>query len=371
MAKPQAPDCLAPLKDLLKSPQTPGGAWLLCGPESYLSAHYLLLLRKKVIPDPELGYFDHIRIRGSDKGAMGEDESLADRLSAAAEGLPVMNEGKLIEISEPDFIDMKATELADFCAVIARLEELPYVTVAILCAEEEFPTTVYRAEQGTAWRALEKSGMHIVPFPLQTEAKLIPWCGKHFASEGIHADPGVISSMIARVGYKMTTLSGEMQKLCCYLHAHGRNTVSPEDIPHVCSAMELAGEFDLRNAIYSRDMDAILRVYRIRKNERVDARVLFYQIAGDITTLYRIKTGLADGYSKEELMKLYSMAEYPMRLAVSACAKYSAEALSRLAALCEETDVKLKSSPIDPYVPVERLLCALSGRFENAVSENA
>ena len=55
MAKPPAPDRLEPLKNALKSAEMPGGAWLLCGQVSYLSAYYLSLLRKKIIPDPDMG----------------------------------------------------------------------------------------------------------------------------------------------------------------------------------------------------------------------------------------------------------------------------------------------------------------------------
>ena len=210
--------------------------------------------------------------------------------------------------------------------------------------------------------------MRIVPFPLQTEAKLIPWCEKHFASEGITAARPVISAMIARVGCPMTSLAGEMQKLCAYLHAHGRTEATQADVLHVCASSEQAGEFDLRNAIYSRDIGALTRVYRVRKNEKVDAMSLFFQISSAIGDLYRVKLGLSDGYSKEELMRICKMKEYPMKLAVAACAKYSEETLTTLARLCEQTDIQLKSSSIDPYIPVERLICAMSQRYESALA---
>ena len=73
MAYTKEPDRLAPLKDALKASGTPGGAWLLCGPESYLSEYYRSLMRKKVIPDPDMGFFDHIRLNGSEKSADGRN----------------------------------------------------------------------------------------------------------------------------------------------------------------------------------------------------------------------------------------------------------------------------------------------------------
>ncbi len=369
MAYSKEPDRLSILKDALKSSDMPGGAWLLCGPESYLSEYYRSLLRKKVIPDPDMGFFDHIRLNGSEKSADGDESSLAARLSSAMEGLPVMNEGKLIEIAEPAFPDMKAAELKDFCTVLETLPDYPYVTVLILCAEEEFPTDYNAQTRGAAWKSLEKAGMHIIPFPSQTKAKLMPWCTKHFASEGITAAPDVIDAMIDRVGFSMTALSCEMQKLCAYLHANGRTTASRDDIMLVCTSTDTAGDFAISNAIRERDIGALTRVYTILKNEKNEAMSLFFQISAAITELWKIKTGLADGYSKEELMRIHGMKEYPMRLAMQGCAKYSLDTLTRLVKLCADTDIMLKSTPVDGYILVERILCAMTARYESQYNE--
>ncbi|MBR5869705.1 MAG: DNA polymerase III subunit delta, partial [Clostridia bacterium] len=326
------------------------------------------LMRKKVIPDPDMGFFDHIRLSGADKSNDPDGASLALRLSSAMEGLPVMNEGKLIEIAEPGFADMKAAELKEFCTVLESLPDYPYVTVLILCAEEEFPTD-FRAQTQGAWKPLEKAGMHIIPFPQQTRAKLIPWCAKHFASEGISASQDVIDAMLDRVGLSMTALSGEMQKLCAYLHANGRDTVAHGDVALVCARTETAGDFAVSNAIRERDIGTLVRTYTVLKNEKTEAISLFFQISSAITELWRIKQGLADGYSKEDLMRIHGLKEYPMRLAMQGCTKYSLETLSRLVQQCAETDILLKSSPVDGYVLVERLISAMSARYESNLSE--
>jgi len=58
-----------------------------------------------------------------------------------------------------------------------------------------------------------------------------------------------------------------------------------------------------------------------------------------------------------------------MRLAMQGCAKYSLDTLARLTALCAETDILLKSSPVDSYVLVERILCAMSARYESELTQ--
>ena len=362
MAYGKTPDKSLELKELLKKPGAPGGAWLLCGPEAYLSSFYLAQMRKKVIPDADMGFFDHIRLSGAETDTDGS--TLGARLAAACEGLPVMNESKLIEIAEPGFSDMKAAELKEFCTALEALPDYPYVTVVTLCAEEEFNTTDYRAQSGTVWKALEKAGMHIVPFPYQDKGKLRTWGAKHFASDGIDAAPYLIDKMIDRVGTSMTALAGEMQKLCCYLHANGRGALVEADIPLVCTVTENAEDFGIQTAVRNRDIRALVTQYRILKAERAEPMQLFFSISSAIGDLWRVKTGLAEGYTREELMRIYKMKDYPMRLAVQGCGNYTLATLERLQKLCAETDVKLKSSSVDGYVLIERLICAMTKLYD-------
>ncbi len=352
MAFTKATDKTAALKEALKGRGTVNGAWLLCGEESYLSAHYLTLLRKKMIPDPEMGYFDHIRLNGNNRS----EETLAAQVQRAVAGLPVINEGKLIEIAEPNFYDMSAADLNDFCTVVESLSSYPYAAVVIRCAEEEFPTD-FRTATGAVWKSLEKAGVHIVPFERQTAAKLIPWCKKHFASEGIDADPTVIDAMIARVGTSMAALSGEMEKLCWYAKMHARTAVLSEDVMHICTVTEQAENFGISSAVRARDTAALMREYIILKDQKTDAMLLFFQISAAITELWKVKIAAAEGYIKEEMMKRFKMKEYPMRLAIQGAGNYSQTALDRLMHLCAETDIKLKSSGGDGYLLVERLIC--------------
>ena len=347
------------LKDALKAKSGLSGAWLLCGQEEYLSRYYLELVRKKVIPDPDMGYFDHIRLSGSEAGgreSFDAPASLAEKLRDACSGLPVMNEGKLVEITEPCFLSMSQSALNDFCGVIASLSDYPYVTVVLACAEEEFPTD-RRAQTGALWRALEGAGMNIVPFARQNEQKLGAWCARHFAHEGITADSTVISAMLHRCGNSMSALSGEMQKLCYYEKAHGRTAVSAEDVLLVASQTEEAKEFGVQNAVRARDVSALLRECAVEKHAKGDPAVIFFQISSAVSEIQRVRSALADGMPREEIMRAFKIREYPLMLDEQAGNRYSQAELNALMTLCAETDCALKSSPVDGFLLVERLCC--------------
>ena len=368
MAFSRVQDKESVLKDALKAKAAPGGVWLLCGPESYLSGYYLSLLRKKVIPDPDMGYFDHVRLSGSERSTSvmqdaGEPLSLAERLRDACAGLPVMNEGKLVEIAEPAFSDMSPNALKDFCDAAASVPDYPYVTVVSPCAEEEFPTD-YRAVNSPLWKALEAAGVNIVPFAMQSEQKLLTWCARHFASEGISADAAVISAMLRRCGCSMAALSGEMRKLCFYEKAHNRTAVSMEDMILVTAPSEEAKEFGVQSAVRARDAAALLRECAVAKHAKEEPISVFFQISSALSELWRVSSARADGMPREEMMRLFKMKEYPLKLALQACSNYTPGELQTLVDRCAETDVALKSSPVDGWILVERLACLTAVRAD-------
>ncbi len=357
MAYQKMPDKAALLKEKLKAKGPFGGAWLLCGEESYLSRHYRALLCEALIPDPDMGYFDHIHLTGAKQAATPLSASVA----SAVASLPVMNEYKLIDIAEPYFFDMTPSELKAFCAVMESLGSYPYATVLITCAEEEFPTD-FRAKTSATWKALEKAGVNIVPFEHQSEARLTPWCQKHFASEGITPKDSAIPAMLSRVGTSMTALVSEMAKLTAYAKTNGKATVSEEDVLCICAATEEGADFGIQAAVRARDTQALMREYSVLKQQKTEPMLLFFQISSAIGELYRVKTALSEGYIREDIARFYKMKDYPLRLAIAGAENYSLEALTRLNTLCAETDLALKSTKGEPYLLIERLICAISRR---------
>lgn len=361
MAYLKAPDKVAQLKEKLNKKGPLGGAWLLCGEESYLSMYYRTLVRKKLIPDPDMGYFDHIHLTGGKQNV----SPLSASVAAAVASLPVMNESKLIEISEPAFSDMAPSELKAFCEVIESMGDYPHATVLICCAEEEFPID-FRAKTGAVWKALEKAGVQIVVFDRQSEAKLTPWCQRHFASEGITPTQGAVSAMLGRVGTSMSALAAEMEKLSAYAKINGKTAITEEDIALVCASTETGADFGIKVAVQARDTQALMYEYSVLKQQKTEPMLLFFQISAAIEELYRVKTALEEGYTRDDIGRMfertYKMKAYPLKLAIAGAENYSAEALTRLNILCAETDLALKSARGDAYLLVERLICAISRR---------
>ena len=363
----------AKFRAALKESPSVGGVWLLCGPESYLSREYANRMRKHIVPDPDLAVFDYLRIAGAKRGGSQQetddpDDSgdeggalpLALRLQEACATLPVMNEGKLIELTEIPFDSMSKRDFSQFCEALSYAASSPAVTVLMQCTEEEFPVLSADGKK-PKWAeiraALERSGVCIVVFDEQEERNLIPWCERHFGAEGVTADRRVILALIRRCGFSMSVLDGEIRKLSRYASSHSRKEVTLQDVESVTSETEFTEEYAIQNAVRNRDPSALLRVSRSARIRREKAVVLSAQIAGIVSEIWRVSRLAEEGKTTAEIAAVLRMKEYPVKLDLQAARLYPAGLLESILSRCAETDVQLKSASVEEYVLLDRLIC--------------
>ena len=357
----------------LKESPSAGGVWLLCGPESYLSREYALRMRRHIIPDPDLAVFDYLRIAGTKKGGVRQDSEeendsgedggalpLAFQIQQACATFPVMNEGKLVELTEIPFDSMSRRDFSQFCDALSEASESPAVTVLMQCTEDEFPVLSAEGKKAkwTEMRdALEKAGVCIVVFDQQEERNLIPWCERHFAAEGMTAERRVILSLIRRCGFSMSALDGEIRKLSRYAASHKRGTVTMEDVESVTAETEFTEDYAIQNAVRNRDPSALLKVSRSARIRREKAVVLSAQIAGIVSEIWRVSRLSEEGKTPAEIASVLRMKEYPVKLDLQAARLYPGGSLEAILNRCAETDVQLKSASVEEYVLLDRLIC--------------
>ncbi len=362
----------AKFRSALKDSPSVGGVWLLCGPESYLSREYANRMRKHIIPDPDLAVFDYLRIAGAKRGGSQQDAGddtveeegagfpLAMQLQEACATFPVMNEGKLVELTEIPFDSMPKRDFSQFCEALSYAASSSAVTVLMQCTEEEFPVLSADGKK-PKWAeirsALEQAGVCIVVFDFQEERNLIPWCERHFGAEGVTADRNGILSLIRRCGLSMSVLDGEIRKLSRYVSSRGRKEVTPQDVEFVTAETESTEEYAIQNAVRNRDPSALLKVSRSARTRREKAVVLSAQIAGIVSEIWRVSRLSEEGKTPAEIAAVLRMKEYPVKLDLQAARRYPAGTLESILNRCAETDVQLKSASVEEYVLLDRLIC--------------
>ncbi len=326
------------------------GGYLFCGEEDYLKRRYLEAVREAMGIEGDV--FNHI--------CLTEDSYSPDALMAAIEALPVMAERKLIEVSGVSLREKSESELEELCTVLTVLPSYEY-NVLILYAEaqELDPGTVKQPSS-----LLKRLSPVVTPviFARETPARLASWTAKHFAAEQIVAPPVAVSLLLDRCGCDMYTLSSEIEKLCWYLKAQGRETLTEEDVHLVSSESKEIAAFDLANAILDGRADAAFSILNEMKRRKERPEILLSGISRVICDLVTVRSLCDAGLSVGSIASRLTMHEYKVGLYAKSAARCDAARLSEMADRCLTADRLIKHTSVDSYTVLERLAVEAAAR---------
>lgn len=333
------------------------GGYLFCGEENYLKRHYLDALRKASVDVSDV--FNHISINS--------ESYTPERLFSAIEALPMMAEKKLIEISSLPFSQMKEDELDEFCSVMQRLSDYEYNIVVVYTETDELDIGTDKAPS----KEFAMLCKHLTPvvFAKETPARLASWTAKHFASELIIAPPDEVRLLLDRCGCDMFALSNEIDKLSCYLKSQGRERLTKEDIILICGERKEIAAFDFANAILDGDPKRAFSILDEMKNQKEKPELILAGISRVVGDLVIIRTMLDRGLTylqiSEKLKGIKgngSFSDKKVALYAKNASRTTPERLNRLAERCYDADMLIKSTPLDKYVVLERLVAEASSR---------
>lgn len=326
------------------------GGYLFYGDEDYLKRHYLLSARKETVCEGDV--FNHIIINS--------ENYTPEYLSSVIEALPVMADKKLIEVNSQYYSSMSESELETFCSILEKLPDYEY-NVLIVYTE---PDELDEGRKNAASTELSKLSEVLKPvnFESQTPAKLADWTYRHFVKELIIAPHDLITMLVNLCGCDMYTLSNEIDKLCCYLKARGRDRLEYEDIRTVCSERKDIAEFEFTNAILDGSTDRAFAVLSEMKKSKEKPEIILSGISKTIGDLYIIKTMLGEGYSLDYIAKKLAYHSYKVSLYAKSASKTDIGTLKMLNERCYDADMLIKSTSVDSYTVLERLAVEASRR---------
>jgi DNA polymerase-3 subunit delta len=320
-----------------------GGGYLFCGEEDYLKRRYLESARTALVTEGDV--FNHI--------CLNADTFSADRLMAAIEALPVMAETKLIEVSGVSLDAMNESELDELVTVLATLPDYEYNVLIFYCEADELdPGTVKQPSKRLKQLA---SALKPVIFWRETPARLAVWTAKHFAAEQIVAPPDAVNRLLTRCGCDMFTLSSEIEKLCWYLKAQGREKLTEADVFLVSSESKEIAAFDFTDAILNGRPDDAFSILGELKLRKEKPEILLSSMARVICDLLTVKVLTDSGLTASTIASRLSWHEYKVGLYVKSASRCSTAILHRLAERCYEADLLIKSTKVDSYTVLDRL----------------
>ena len=152
------------------------GSFVFYGEEDYLKNYYRTQIYRSVMEEG-MEAFNYFPISFS-PAVMTKEEAVS-RLSDAVLALPVMQDQKLILISDLAPASLPKELFDSFCSALKQASESEDTVLILYCRADEIETD-YKTETEPFFKKLAASAK-TVKFDLQPRGKLISWIKKHFS----------------------------------------------------------------------------------------------------------------------------------------------------------------------------------------------
>lgn len=327
--------------------------YLFFGEEDYLKSFAVRSAEEAICPDATFSFFNVIKLDALD--------FTPAKLLDALMPMPMMTERKLVVLSGLNFTAMRSGELDELCESLSALEEYDYNTLIVTAASDCLDVGYLPNKPSTA---LKKLAEHLTPvqFDRCTPSRLNAWVQKHFAHNGVQADPAFCSKMIDYCGRGMFQLAAEIDKLSFYERFHGRETVSEKDLYLVCTPLVEYDVFAFVNAIMEGNQDAALSILADYKFRRIDPIIVLADMIRVFCDMESIRAMQADGVPFQEIAAYFKQAfryhEYKVGLYQKSLRQTSEKRLRHAIDACVSADAALKRSP-QGYASIEKLICSI------------
>lgn len=329
----------------------PTGGYLFFGEEDYMKATAIRMARENVTEaDPAMAAFNDIRLDGLDF----TPSALLDALTVP----PMGAERKIITVTGLNLSALRAADMDKLCEALSEIPDYPYNLVILSAAADTFDPGNLPKKPSELLTAFSE---YLTPvwFERNTPAKLAGWVQKHYLHGGVQAEPKICQFTVEYCGRNMFTLAGEINKVSCYVRAHGRDTATEADIRAVAIPAMEYDAFAFTNAIMERRRADALDILSDLKLRRVEPLFILSEVSRVVCDLLAIRTMADGGRTPAEIGSELKMHEYRVGLYLKQARKTDARLLRNAVAAAETADKALKRSAADGYGIIERLICTL------------
>ena len=332
---------LQQLKAALRG-KTPDKLYVFHGEEIFLLNHYLSQLKKILIEDLTESFNFH--------RMTSETFSVQDFVDAV-ENLPMMAESTMVQVDDVDIF--KLTE-ADRNKVAETLMDIPEWCTVVFTYETVSWNPDKRMK--SIWDAIS-SNAQIVEFPKQEMKDLMAWVARHFVARGKRISNDLCAYLIDITDGTMTTLAGEIGKICAY---SGADTIVKSDIDAVTEPVMDAVVYQMSDLLGRQDFTAALQKLQQLLKMQNDPISLLGVIGSHFRRLSAGRALSDNGKGVADLMKLTGMKDYPARKAMEASRRFKPEFYKKASELILETDYRMKTSFDEPERLLELLVLQLA-----------
>ena len=329
----------------------PTGGYLFFGEEDYMKSAAIRMARESVTAaDPAMAAFNDIRLDGLDF----TPAALLDALTVP----PMGAERKIITVTGLNLSALRAADMDKLCEALSEIPDYPYNLVILSAAADTFdPGNLPKKPS----ELLTTFAEYLTPvwFERNTPTKLAGWVQKHYLHGGVQAEPRLCQFTIEYCGRNMFTLAGEVDKVACYVRAHGRDTLTEAEVRAAAIPAMEYDAFAFTNAIMERRRADALEILADLKLRRVEPLYILSEVSRVVCDLIAVRTMADGGQTAQEIGSALKMHEYRVGLYLKQSRKTNLSLLQNAVTAAEAADRALKRSAADGYGVIERLICTL------------
>ena len=321
--------------------------YIFHGQEQFLLRYYLQQIKKLLIDDLTES-FNYHRFTGE----TFDMEEFAD----AEENLPMMAQSTMVQVDDVDFFKFTESDREKVQQIISDIPE--YCSVVFTYGIGAWkPDKRFKKLWDTV-----SANAQIVEFEKQSQRDLIAWITRHFAAANKNISTDLCAYLIGITDGTMTSLSGEIAKICAY---SGADVIKKSDIDAVTEPVLDAVVFQMTDLMsQKRHTETLNKLNQLLKMQQEPLSILG-AVGGHFRRLATARAFLDNGANGAELQKLYGIGDYAARKTMDAARRFSPAFLQKAANLVLETDYRMKTSFDEQERLLEMLILQLAQEAQN------
>lgn len=331
--------------------RTLSGCYLFCGEEEQRKSECLFAARRALF---EEGDDPLNRVVLTPDG-----RDLFTALAEQIASLPFFSDRKLVEVHSVNYMKLPKSQLETLEMILQTLSDHEECVVILYAENAELAAYRTAKKKSEAFETLEGC-LTPVFFERAGHAELRDRLLRLFSENGVAVSPSTAESLIDYCSEDLLVLLREADKLICYTRSTGRNAVDPADIQRVCCGKRIFGAYDFTDALMAGNPVKAYRILKELKDRKEAPQNIMGSIIDLIGNMLTVRTLVDAGRSKAEIARLTGMHEYPVEKYMNAVRKRSAARLKKALDVCMDADLKIKSSSLDDYLVLDKLVIRMS-----------
>ena len=319
--------------------------YVLYGEEPYLVTEYAKRIISRVAGGPmedfNLQYFD--------------GKAPVEEIAEAVEALPLMAEKKCVVVSDYDAEGANAAETAKMKQLLTE----PPESCVLLFRQRSVAVDLKKSAKWRNFIKLADQCGNTVAFAQRDASSLAKSLSENASARGYALPADCAKYLIRQCGQDLSTLLGEMEKICAFC---GEQTgITREAIDAVVVKTPETAVYRLANALISGQYSEAFGILDTLFYQREEPVFILGTLSSAYIDLYRAKAALESGTAIPELANIfdYRKLEFRLRNAARDCRKLTMEQLRQSLGWIYKTDIKLKSTRTEPRILLEELLARL------------